>query len=279
MDGSSSRNPDSTQPVDPNQAVFKQQLETYYDKIKRYPNEPTAYQAIGNFLTDQGREQEAISYHQKSLLLQGWSLSKTRHYQFTRDWFSPNMPIWQEHLANLANRANIQVLEIGSFQGMSTCWLLDHILTHPTARITCIDPYFKPEFTPNLVRTGVPDKVMPLIGYSQDILGTLDPETYDLIYIDGCHLASVALQDALLSWPLAKVEGLIIFDDYNVLEQDNPEQTAKFGIDQFLQLVETEIKILSQDYQLIIQKQSPGFTPAEIAHHLSQIPQDDQLRW
>ncbi|MGL5080083.1 MAG: tetratricopeptide repeat protein [Microcoleaceae cyanobacterium] len=260
------------------QQEFKQNLAKYYTEIQQNPNCSDAYKVLGNILSEQGRETEAISYHQTSLALRGWHLSQVRQYQFTRDWFSANMPIWRESFNSLANQSEISVLEIGSFQGMSTCWFLDHILTHPTARITCIDPYFKPEFDPNIAKTGAAHKVTKLIGYSQDILKTLDAGSYDLVYIDGCHLASVALRDTLQSWPLAKVGGLIVFDDYDVLE-DDPEQTAKAGIDSFLKLVEAEVEVVYQGYQLIIQKRSPALTPEEISQHLSQIPQDDQLRW
>jgi predicted O-methyltransferase YrrM len=37
---------------------------------------------------------------------------------------------------------------------------------------------------------------------------------YDLIYVDGSHAAHAALEDLVLSWPLLKAGGLLIFDDY-----------------------------------------------------------------
>ncbi|MGF1492958.1 MAG: class I SAM-dependent methyltransferase [Microcoleaceae cyanobacterium] len=266
------------------QAIFTQQQEFqkdlagYYTEIEKYPDRPMPYRAIGNILTDYGRPQEALPYHQQSLKLKGWDTS-TQGYQFTRDWFSPNISIWIKYLQEFVGKPGVNFLEIGSFEGMSTCWFLEHILTHPTAQMTCIDPYFRPEFNRNLSRTEAAEKITKRVGYSQDVLKTLQPNSYSLVYIDGCHLASVALQDTLLSWPLFKIGGMIVFDDYNVVEEDNPEQTAKVGIDQFLQRVESTIDILYQGYQLIIRKRATALTAEEIVEWLSQIPQYDQLRW
>jgi hypothetical protein len=39
---------------------------------------------------------------------------------------------------------HIQMLDIGSYEGQSTVWYLTNVLTHPTARLTCIDPFDVP---------------------------------------------------------------------------------------------------------------------------------------
>ncbi len=261
------------------QQEFEQTLATNFQKIKQNPDCPSAYTNLGNLLTEQGHPQEAIRYHQKSLFLQGWHESQFNNYQFTQDWFSSNIPIWKEHLQDLVNAAGIHILEIGSFQGMSTCWLLDQVLTHPTAKITCIDPYFKPEFDQNIAQTRAAEKVRKIVGYSQNILGSLPTNFYDVIYIDGCHLATVALQDSLHSWRLLKIGGFMIFDDYDVNQPENPEQKAKIGIDQFLDWVQNSIQVKTEGYQLILKKQAMGLTEAEIAAHLKQISTQEQMRW
>lgn len=68
-------------------------------------------------------------------------MEKVKGYKFTTDWFIENLPTWEQYLIHLANQPEINVLEIGSWEGMSACWLLDNILTHESSRITCIDTF------------------------------------------------------------------------------------------------------------------------------------------
>ena len=218
------------------------------------PDLPHAHTHLGNFVSEIGELETAIQAHQKSHHLRGWNSSLEKDYHFTKDWFSVNIPNWEKALYSFADIPEIQGLEIGSFQGMSACWLLDHILTHTTAKITCIDLSFKPEFDGNIAKTGVAEKVTKLEGYSQEILSTLTPNTYNFVYIDGCHLASVVLQDALLSWNLLKPGGIIIFDDYEYRDPEHPEEDTRKGIDQFLETISESVKIIHQGYQLMIQK-------------------------
>jgi len=60
---------------------------------------------------------------------------------FSVDWFSSNIPYLQEYLAPIAGHPHIHALEVGSFEGRSTTWFLDTILTHPTSHITCVDTF------------------------------------------------------------------------------------------------------------------------------------------
>jgi len=50
-----------------------------------------------------------------------------------------------------------------------------------------------------------------LIDHSQYWNSSLN---YDIVYIDGSHVANDVLQDAVLVWQLVKVGGFMIFDDY-----------------------------------------------------------------
>jgi tetratricopeptide (TPR) repeat protein len=140
---------------------------------------------------------------------------------------------------------------------MSTCWFLDNILTAPEAKITCIEPGFQPQFDPNIHKTGAADKVIKLAAFSQDVLGDLETEAFDLAYIDGCHLAESVLQDAILSWRVVKVGGLIIFDDYEWYDPESLLMITKMGVDIFLEMFKNRVEILHQGYQLIVKKIAP----------------------
>ncbi|MDF0554112.1 tetratricopeptide repeat protein [Kamptonema sp. UHCC 0994] len=230
------------------------QISVYRSQIELDPNSAVAYTDLGNILPKYGELEESIVCHQKASELRGWHQCATNKYQFTQDWFTHNIPIWEKHLQQFAGIPGLNILEIGSFQGMSTCWLLDNILTDITARITSIDLYFQAQFDGNIAKTGVSEKVIKLEGLSQDLLVTLTSDYYEVAYIDGCHKASSVLQDTVLSWRLVKIGGLIIFDDYEFTFPENPEQNPKLGIDTFISMYQNQLEVIHKGYQLIVKK-------------------------
>jgi tetratricopeptide (TPR) repeat protein len=226
----------------------------YRENIQLNPNKPWMYSQLANILADRGEAATAISLNRQASVLQGWHLAlEQRNYHFQYDWFSHNIPIWRQQLQPWCDRP-IKILEIGSFEGMATCWLLDYVLTHPEASITCIDLYFQNNFARNIAQTHGEKKVIKMAGDSHKILATLEPSTYDIIYIDGCHLAEYVKQDAILSWKLLKSKGLLIFDDYLFEVSHHPEQNTKLGIDDFLASISNSYQIRHQGYQLSIEK-------------------------
>jgi hypothetical protein len=226
----------------------------YRENMRLNPDKSWIYSQLANILADRGESETAIALNRQASVLQGWHLAlEQRNYQFQYDWFTHNIPIWRQQLQPWCDRA-IKVLEIGSFEGMATCWLLDRVLTHPDASITCIDLYFQNNFARNIAQTKSGAKVTKIAGDSHQILATLPANTYDIIYIDGCHLAEYVKQDAILSWKLLKSQGLLIFDDYLFEVSNHPEANTKLGIDDFLTSIPNCYQIRHQGYQLLIQK-------------------------
>ena len=211
--------------------------------------------------------EEKLSIYIKPEVIKDTSYLLDYKYIFTVDWFSNNIPIWNEFLKDYKNKQNLNFLEIGSFQGRSTVWLLENILTDPSSKITCIDTFegsaehidnFKDDiknlfdiFKHNIFK--FKNKVNIIKDKSQQALKQIN-EQYDFIYIDGDHKASSVLEDAIFSFPLIKPGGIIIFDDYlwfgMKLLIDNP----KPAIDAFLEIYGDKINILYKGYQVIIQK-------------------------
>jgi hypothetical protein len=62
--------------------------------------------------------------------------------EFTSDWFTNNIPNFEHIKTNLIqNLGSIDsILEIGSHEGRSTCWVLENMLSDHGS-ITCIDPF------------------------------------------------------------------------------------------------------------------------------------------
>jgi predicted O-methyltransferase YrrM len=225
-------------------------------------------QAIGKLAEGQAQlleTQKVILQSQKELLSRTTTLlndQRTIQYRqmgihtpyWTKDWFSQNIPVWQALLAPYQGQKNLRFLEIGSFQGRSATWLLQNILVDPTTQIHCIDPFHWPEATREIFAYNMQpfaERVVMHVGSSQDILPTLTPDHFDVIYVDGDHRANNAYLDAAMSWPLLKENGLMIFDDYEWTGEDTP----KAGIDRFLQEKEGQHELLHKAYQVAIRKQ------------------------
>lgn len=228
-------------------------IAAYGQAIEINPDNPGFYINMGNVLADNGQLEEAIACHQKVSAEIGWEEYTLKGYQFTKDFFTYQIPNWNKYLQPFIGKP-INVLEIGSYQGRSTCWLLDHILTHPLATITCVDTYwavYEHYFDTNIAKTKAASKVIKLKGKSEEVLGSLTPGTYDFIYIDGNHDNDVVLHDAFYSWSLVKVGGLIIFDDYqNPIAKEN----TQIGTDLFLSVYKSTVEVIDKGYQVIVKK-------------------------
>jgi SAM-dependent methyltransferase len=154
------------------------------------------------------------------------AFKKGYHFTERLDWLSRHIPVWEKALEGYKGRPDVRYLEIGLFEGRSALWMLENVLTHPTARLTGIDPFTDPHYTgltpetykdvfySNLKLSGFEGKAEIIEGFSQVELRKLPLGSFDIIYIDGSHNSADALEDAILSWRLLKDGGLLIFDDY-----------------------------------------------------------------
>jgi len=194
--------------------------------------------------------------------------------RFTHDWFSKNIPIWEEHVLPFAGRENYSVLEVGSWEGRSACWLLEHVLTHPTARLTCVDTWggcahhdledviteVEKTFDRNIAAVSGTAKVTKVKGPSQHVLRGLPLQLFDLVYIDASHLAPNVLTDAVLCWELLKDGGMLIFDDYQwkspAHDRKNPLIEPKIAIDAFLRIFGPHLHVIEKGRQMLATKRS-----------------------
>ena len=97
-------------------------------------------------------------------------------------------------------------------------------------------------------------KIKLLDGTSGSQLRTLERiPMFDAVYIDGSHKSWHVLEDAVLSFPLLKVGGVMLFDDYqggDILSLEYPHQ----AINVFLKIHSDSIEVVHRDYQLAIRK-------------------------
>jgi hypothetical protein len=187
--------------------------------------------------------------------------------EFTEDWFTVYIPIWDSVLRELDGRAP-RILEVGSFEGLSASFLLWRL---PDARITCVDtfvgipaylaygiggPELEQRFEANVARVDS-GRVRKLVGQSHRVLSDLlaGGEEFDLVYIDASHRALDVLADAALCWQLLARDGLMIFDDYGEIPPGvEPLEHPTLAVDAFRSLVAGELEVVDQQRQLIVRK-------------------------
>jgi len=187
---------------------------------------------------------------------------------FTSDWTSWHFPRWTNLLAPY-REAPAHLLEIGSWEGRSALFFLNYL---PHARLTCVDPWtgnFEHAADPYFAAL-VPDSerrfdentaaFAPRIEKIKDASARALPRLaladrrFDIVYIDGSHLAVDVFADGALAWPLVAPGGLIVFDDYEWYGFEDVTQNPKLGIDAFLRAYEGGYRTIERGYQIVIRK-------------------------
>ena len=180
--------------------------------------------------------------------------------KFTQDWFSNNIPNF-EVCKRILNEPK-SCLEIGSFEGRATCWMLENLVAS-YGHMVCVDTFEGGEEHAELdlsdLRKTFNSNVAEVLGSFQT-LEVVDKiswkalcefagkKTFDFIYVDGSHQTADVLLDACLSFKLLKPDGIILFDDY--------AGGAGVGaaVDAFLATHRGLVTVILKNYQLAVQK-------------------------
>jgi predicted O-methyltransferase YrrM len=200
------------------------------------------------------------------------------NYEFTADWFSPHAPTWRELLKRFSPK---RVLEIGSYEGRSACFLIEECPS--LEQLTCIDPWegtvafanyrqqmsdVEQRFDSNvMVAQTRSEKLVSLRKIKSKSVDALTDllahgEAFDFIYVDGGHEAPDVLTDAILTFHLLRVGGLLIFDDYTwrdiVSGGTDILNVPKTAIDAFVNCFYRKLAIIQYTslYQLYLEKTS-----------------------
>jgi predicted O-methyltransferase YrrM len=183
-------------------------------------------------------------------------------YEFSEYYFAHLVPIWTALFSGSRGRIN-KVLEIGSYEGGSSVWILENLLKDG-GELHCIDtwqggvehqkdkmPEVEARFDRNvekaLAKTGGV-KLFKHRGASRlkltELMAGGHLGSFDLVYVDGSHESSDVLCDLVAAFQLCKVDGLIICDDYLWGYEDNLRFSPKLAIDSFINCYNNKIKIL-----------------------------------
>lgn len=201
---------------------------------------------------------------------------------FTADWFETvARPLWDQFIPSLEAR---RVLEVGSYEGASACYLIDHLAAQAPLEIHCIDAWIdtgtwnratvdmaeiEARFRRNtallVARSPHPVTLEVHKGYSDVCLATLLAQKgkgyFDLVYVDGSHQASDVLADAVVGFQLLRPHGIMIFDDYlwrgGEDNYSDPAMCPKMAIDAFINCNHANLRIVNAPlYQIYLQKLS-----------------------
>ncbi|MGB0696711.1 MAG: class I SAM-dependent methyltransferase [Rhodospirillaceae bacterium] len=160
-------------------------------------------------------------------------------------------------------------LEVGCFEGRSSCFILDHAAPGDPITLHCIDSWrgsqefqdidmaiVEARFDANIAlalgnRTPSAQfrkiKALSTLGLAT-LIAEGRTDHYDFIYLDGSHRAPDVLSDAVMAFPLLKSGGLMVFDDYLWEEEKdrtgNPLDAAKPGIDVFMNLFSERMTLI-----------------------------------
>lgn len=187
-------------------------------------------------------------------------------YAFTADWFEQNISVWDQLTAAWAPS---RVVEVGSFEGRSACYLIETCGRERPFEIWCVDTWeggvehrdiamgeVERRFDRNVAlavrRARHPVRVNKVKGPSSTglagLLAELGPESVDVVYIDGSHQAPDVLSDAILGFHLLRVGGMMAFDDY-IWSPDDPTgrdvlQMPKVAVDAFLNVFTQKMMLI-----------------------------------
>jgi predicted O-methyltransferase YrrM len=196
-------------------------------------------------------------------------------YKFTQDWFSHNIPVWEQLKGLLPQGEERGFLEIGSFEGRSMVWTVENMMQDGD-EIYCIDTWegseehsaetvqgIEDRFNHNaaLLRNKFPEKwISENKGTSTQVLACWltgvdnDDPTFDFIYIDGSHTAKDVLTDACMAWPLLKQGGLMVFDDYLWGDSRDILHRPRFAVDVFTNIFAEGLDIVHIGHQFVVRK-------------------------
>jgi predicted O-methyltransferase YrrM len=191
---------------------------------------------------------------------------------FTFDWTSWHFPNWVK-LLRARRTKRLRVLEIGSWEGRSALFFLNHL---PNATLTCIDTFAGGQEHQEAAARSAKDtrvlrtvekrfdantrafrkRVEKIKSNSTDALVALGlkDRRFDVAYIDGGHRASEVYSDGMLTWALMARGGLVIFDDYQWDEMPRKMDNPGPGIDAFLKAIEGQYRLVLDSYQIGIVK-------------------------
>jgi hypothetical protein len=192
-------------------------------------------------------------------------------YRFTagKNWFDSSELKMQAHLHISTNSVN-QILEIGSYEGISSVFFADNFLGHPLSSLTLVDPFTsindndhgilldsetnevspqEANFLYNISKCSYPQKLRFSRTTSDKFLPH-NPSAFNFIYLDGNHTSEQISRDICNCFSCLSTGGILWMDDY----LGGVNNCLKATFDESIKLLHNRIAIIHEGYQIAIRK-------------------------
>ena len=185
------------------------------------------------------------------------------NYKYSQSWFlgsEINIRLFQFLDKSKENK----ILEIGCFEGLSSVFFADNFLDNPTSSLTCVDPFLtinnndhteflqnneEMNFDFNIAICKNSDKII-INKITSDNFFENNNQTYNFIYIDGCHEPDFIKRDMENSFNILEKNGIMWMDDYG----GGDGIQIKNAMNVFLRNYIGQYELIHIGYQLAIKK-------------------------
>ncbi|KAI4234581.1 MAG: hypothetical protein LQ349_003699 [Xanthoria aureola] len=201
-------------------------------------------------------------------------------FQTETGWFDLIRSDWETRTAHLRHR-QLRILEIGSFEGCSTTWILDNLMAHPDSLMTAVDTFqggmehqqdnhhpsdppvdryqlatLKDRFDRNVAKCKEVAKLRVIQARSDEALLKLrqDGSRFDFIYVDASHTAIDVLHDAVMCWHMLDQGGTLVFDDYTWRGFIEDCYNPRIAIRAFVKCARPEVECTETESQLWVKR-------------------------
>ena len=185
------------------------------------------------------------------------------NYKYSQRWFIGSEI--NRNLTNfLDNTKENKILEIGCFEGLSSVFFADNFLANETSCLTCVDPFLninnndhiqflqnneEKNFDFNVSVCKNSDKIT-VLKVTSDTFFETNNNTYNFIYIDGCHETEFIKRDMENSFNCLEKNGIMWMDDYG----GGDGMQIKNTMDLFLEKYKGQYELIHSGYQLALKK-------------------------
>lgn len=184
-------------------------------------------------------------------------------YKYSQTWFlGSEIRSKLDHWCDRSKEN--KMLEIGCFEGLSTVFFADYFLDHVASRLTCVDPFLlisnndhrqflqnneELNFDYNVSICRNSDKIR-VHKITSDKFFESNQDTYNFIYIDGCHEPDFIQRDMENAFKVLEKDGIMWMDDYGGGDGIKIRST----MDAFLDKYQNQYCLIHRGYQLAIKK-------------------------
>jgi predicted O-methyltransferase YrrM len=175
------------------------------------------------------------------------------------NWFQTQQHFFERNVPN----TNLRVLQIGTYTGDATEWLLNNrdVISiadvdtwegseedaHHSIDFSSVEEYYDSRFSNN-------EKVHKFKSTSDKFFIEWPLTTYNFIYIDGDHTAIQTALDGLNAFRLLEPGGVMAFDDYQWTAGGEGFLIPKRGVEAVLSVCTGKYELIDSGYQIWIKK-------------------------